>query len=261
MAKLKGNTQWLVRNRPLITDQGLVRDALVDPVRLGNLLGRYRRSSCSYLDWLLLHHRLVIDADDRKEAIRRIWDGVVAMMPDRLAARWSKGNIGLRELLCEAIHESCYAWQKIATYRPGIAGLASPVPGDDTELLRRQRADVLDKARERLRRDDQQTTTRRYLAFITWESDKDAPHQTLNVRMARQAGCSPLNPEDFRQTLSRACDRFGKYLAEEVEALFSETDRLNVEKFRDAFERLDLIEEYALKSKHCRFLLDLSGEA
>lgn len=261
MAKSKGITQWLVRTRLLITDQGLVRDALADPVRFSVLMGRHRRSSCSYLDWLLIHHRLVIDAEERKEAIRRIWEGVVASMPDRLATRWSKGNTSLRELLCEAIHESCYEWQKIITYTPGTCGLASPVAANDAELLRRQRADVLEKARERLRLDDQKTKTRRYLAFITWEADKEASHQALNTAMARQAGCRPLDPQDFRQTLVRACDRFGRYLAEEVEALFIESDRLNVEKFRNAFERLDLIEDYALKSKHCRLLLELSGDA
>jgi hypothetical protein len=260
MARHKAVSEWMRRNRALITDQALVMAAIDDPDRCRELMSRYRKSSWGYIDWFLLIHKIVVDADGRKAATRGIWEGVLATMPERLATRWSQGNVGFRVLLCEAIHESYFGWQKMGAYKPSIDGLASPIPGDEAELLRWQRFEILEKARERLRLDGEKTRTKRYQSFLAWEADKNASHHTLNVAMARMAGCRPLDPQDFRQTLSRARDRFGRYLAEEVGRLFAEKDGLDVDKFRDAFEKLDLMEDYALKSKHCRELLDLADD-
>ena len=259
MAGRSGISEWVARTCGLKTVRGWVDDALDEPARFADYLGRYRASSEGYLDWLLLRHKIVLDSGDRQRAVRQIWTRVIAAMPGRLKAEWRDGRKGFRDLLCEAIHACCHDWQR-GEYTPPSHGLASPVPGDDAQLLLRQREEVLEKARGRLLRHKEGTVNGYYEAFRAWEADKDAPRQTLNHRMARATGRRPLDPQDFRKTLSRAWDLFGRYLAEEVSGLFDRPDKLDVEALRVAFERLDLMEEYAVKFRHCRALLDLPAD-
>ena len=69
-----------------------------------------------------------------------------------------------------------------------------------------------------------------------------------------------LDPPAFRKALGRARDQFGKYLFEEVAAWIVERDASGPEIYRQAFEEMDLMDDYALKSKSCRWLLGLEDE-
>ena len=257
------NSEWVRRNDGLRTDCGLVAGALSSPQQFEYLMEQWAASSHGYLGWFLLRHRLVAGETAVPPAVAAIWADVKSRLLQRLHARWGRGGISFRSLLCEAIHHSCHGWQKRQHYRPGISGLASPIPGNDQELKRGQREDVLNKARERLHRHQLERQAKRnqyYRVFQAWEADPGASHAVLNDRLTREPGASPLDSQNFRQTLGRALDLFGRYLAEETAGLFAETEELSTEKLRQAFEELDLMECYAQRSKHCRVLLQLDDD-
>lgn len=258
MPDIVPNTAWIEWNSELRTNRELVQKAMIDPNHFDKLMRRHRHASLGYLDWFLLKHKIVLDPEARKAAALQIWGVAKQTLPGLLRTVWSQGNIGFRKVLYKAMSDGYYEWEKMRAYKPGIDGLASPMLGEEEELLRRQREDVLGYARERLRLHSEEKKNQRYAVFMAWEADKDGRRRDLAARLA--ATGQRLNDDDFRKTLGRAWDQFGRYLADEVLELFGERDDLTVAKFRDACEQLDLMEDYALNSKYCRRLLGLPDD-
>ena len=195
------NTAWIEWNCGLKTVPELVKKAMADQQFFEKLMRRHRHSSLGYVDWFLLKHKIVLDAEARKAATLQIWQLANETLPGQLRTVWSKGNVGFRVVLYKAISDSYYAWLKIHAYKPGMDGLASPVLGEDEEHLRRDREDVLGYARERLRLHSEKEKNQRYNVFMVWETDKQGNRRELATTLAATTGLGRLNDDDFRQTL------------------------------------------------------------
>jgi hypothetical protein len=134
---------------------------------------------------------------------------------------------------------------------------------DDGAWNQAERQALLDQARQRLKsyqRENEARGTLYHAIFRLREDHPDESLDALNDRLASLPGGRRLDPRAFRQALGRARDLFGKFLFEAVAASIAERDVPTREKYLEAFEQLDLMDDYALKSKTCRWLLGVEED-
>ncbi len=249
------NSEWEKRTRELLTNRGLVGEALESPKAFEKLMQRYRNPVVGYLKCFLLRHKLVSDETAAGEAATLIWEELKRVLPDRLAKESAQGRKSFRVLLREGAHIACHSWSKPATH-----GLISSEPDDDKAWQEEMRRALLGKALERLKayqREHEGKGNLYYVIFRLWDEHRDDSLDVLNARLAALPGGRRLDPPAFRKALGRARDQFGKYLFEEVAAWIAQRDVPRPKEFIQVFEEMGLLDDYALKSKPCRWLLGL----
>ncbi len=252
------NSEWERRMQKLRTDQGLVGEALGNPNTFKKMMHRYYGPVAGYLTFFLLRHKLASNEKAAGEAAELIWEELKRMLPERLAEEWGQGGKTFRDLLREGVHITCHSWSK-----PATRALISPGPDDDVEWKHQMRRALLGKALEKLKayqREHEGKGNLYYVIFRLWDGHREDSLEALNARLASLPGGRRLDPPAFRKALGRARDQFGKYLFEEVAAWIVERDASGPESYRQAFEEMDLMDDYALKSKSCRWLLGLEDE-
>lgn len=265
MAGYDRNSEWERRTLGRLTDRGLVGDALGNETAFRKLMKRYQGIVTGYLKWFLLRHKLVPDEKAGAEAAAQIWCELITAMPAKLAEKWSLGGTSFRDLLLEGTHEAYYGWHKRNQYKPPVMGLVTPGQVDNEEFYRKAREDLLSKAREKLKSYQREQEGKKkkknlyHVVFCLWDDHREH-HDSLNARLAALSGSDPLDPNNFRKTLNRARDKFGYYLFDEVAAWVAQREVPSQEKYRRAFEELDLMDDYAMKSKSCRALLGIEDD-
>lgn len=252
------NSEWERRMRELRTDQGLVGESLRNPAKFKYLMRPYLNAVEAYLTGFLLRHKLAPDETAAREAAKRIWSELNRELPGRLAEEWGRGKKRFRDLLREGVHIACHRWSK-----PATRALIAPGPDDDREWKDQMRRELLGRALEKLKayqREHEGKGNLYYVIFRLWDGHRDESLDEINDRLAALPGGRRLDPAAFRKALGRARDQFGKYLFEEVAAWIAERDAAGPESYRQAFEEMDFMDDYALKSKSCRWLLGLDDE-
>ena len=274
MSTYKKNSEWDRRTRELLTNRGLVGKALSDERAFQKLMGTYRTVVTGYLEWFLLRHKLVSTeavaetaepiSDELKlkkvavEAAVQIWDELTLVMPGKLTDKWSLGGTRFRDLLLEGMHEAHYRWSK-----PPISSVISPQPEDKRVFNDQMRRDLMGKALERLKAYQRKYRSRGTLYYTIFRLSEDYSEESfdaLDARLAALPDGRRLGSDGFRQAHKRARDKFGEYLFEEVADSVAECGEPSPEKYLHAFAELDLLDEYALKSRTCRWLLGLEEE-
>lgn len=257
------NSEWERRTLGRLTDRGLVGEALGNEEAFRKLMKRYQGIVTGYLKWFLLRHKLVPDEKAGAEAAAQIWGELTTAMPAKLAKKWSFGSTRFRDLLLEGTHEAYYGWHKRNQYKPPVMGLVTPGQEDNAEFYRKAREDLLGKARAKLKSYQREQEGRKnlyHVVFCLWDNHRDERYDSLNARLAALSGGHPLDPRNFRKTLNRAQDKFGYYLFDEVAAWVAQREMPSQETYRQAFEELDLMDDYAMKSKACRALLGIEDD-
>ena len=255
--ELKKNSEWDRRTRALATDRGLVGKALADDRAFADLMGRYRGAAVGYLTAILLRQKIAADQQAAAADAAAIWEWLIKSFPDTLAGKWRAGGVSFRVLLRGTVHDACASWSK-----PAMRKIMTLEP-DEEAWRHHVRDTILDKARERLgsfQRENEARGNLYHAIFRLWETHSDKSLDELNERLATLPGGRRVDPAAFRQALGRARDLFGKYLIDEVSAWIAERDAPTPEKLRAAFEEMDLMNDYASKSKHCRFMLELEDD-
>jgi hypothetical protein len=263
MAGYDRNSEWERRTLGRLTDRGLVGKALGNETAFRTLMKRYRGIVTGYLEWFLLRHKLVPDDKAGAEAAVQIWGELITAMPAKLAEKWNLGGTSFRDLLLEGTHEAYFAWHKRNQYKPPIMGLVTPGQEDNQEFYRKAREDLLGKAREKLKsyqREQEGKKNLYHIVFCLWDDHRDERYDSLNARLAAMTGRPPLDSRNFRKTLNRAQDKFGSYLFDEVAAWVAQHRLPSQEEYRRAFEELDLMDDYVMKSIACRELLGIDIE-
>lgn len=252
------NSEWETRLAGFRTDCGLVEIALQDPTKAQELLARYRKPVMGYLNWFLIYHKLVADEDAAAGAARVIWNELRRAFPERLANGWGEGKKGFRELLREGVYLAYHSWMKPATRK-----LISPGAADDQTWRDMIRQALLDRALEKLKayqRANERKGNRYYVIFRLWDKNRLDTNHVLNARLAAHPNGRRLDAENFKQSLGRARNKFGEYLFEEVATWLAQHEPSKLEQYLSTFEELDLMDDYAMKSKTCRWLLGLEDE-
>jgi hypothetical protein len=248
------NSEWERRMQELLTNRGLVASALRNRAAFERLIAKYRDPAVGYLSWLLARHKIVGD-DAVAETARLIWAELGRELPAKLAESWHDGAASFRDLLLEGVHEAYYRWS-----RPVTRALIVPQADDDRAWTGCLRRDLPEKARQRLRSYQRQHQARGnlyYAIFRLWEKHPDESLEALRGRLESLPGGRQLDPAAFRQALGRARDKFGGYLFDEVAACIATGDAPTPEQMVKAFQEFDLMRDYVLPSKHCRWLLGL----
>ena len=255
MAGYKHNSEWDRRLRELQTDQGLVGNSMNDPDIFMSMMSRYQGVVTGYVASFLLRHKLVSDEKEADEASALIWQELHRVLPGTLAEKWGRGKKSFRDLLRKGVHRACHTWSK-----PATRALLSPGPTDDAAWKEGERRMLLAKALEKLKayqREHERKGTLYYVIFRLSEEHKEESYDELDGRLAALPGGRRLGSAAFRKAIGRARDQFGRYLFEEVAAWVAERDTPSPEKYVKVFEELDLMDDYARKSKSCRWLLGL----
>jgi hypothetical protein len=252
------NSEWERRMHELRTNQGLVGKSIHSPHVFAVMLKRYYKPVAGYLTYFLLRHKLAPDEKAAGDAAELIWEELKRSLPERLAGEWAQGKKSFRDLLREGVHLACHSWSKPATHALLLSGA-----DDDNAWKDQIRRDLLDKALERLKafqREHEGKGNLYYVIVRLWEENREDSLEGLNARLAALPGGRRLDPRAFRKAFGRARGKFLTYLYEEVAAWIVERDLVGPEELLRAFEELDLLDDYALKSKYCRWQLGLEDE-
>ena len=145
------NSEWEKRFAHRATARELLVQVAGGTLPLEDFLGAYRTLVLGYLNWFLARHKLAADEAARAVASERIWAELLAALPGKIDRRWSRGGVTFRELLREAVHEATFAWSHPHRTEAAVQARISPDSGDDEELRRRIRADLIEKGREQAR--------------------------------------------------------------------------------------------------------------
>jgi hypothetical protein len=256
---LKGyqNSDWGRRTNGIQTDRKLVHLAVNRGSRFRKLMSDYRPTIEGYLTWFLIRYRLLSNEYQLPEAVAGIWDVLLKVMQEKLTERWNRDDVRFRDLLLEGIHEAHLHWHRISDGGPTTEELIPKY----IESWRGWREGLLERARERLRafQDSRESMRNRYYTvFILWESHREESRKCIARRLHEMTGGAiDFDEYTLNQTLGRALDVFGPLLLEEARRFARRPGACKVEDCVELLEDLDLMNDYIMKSKKCRELLDL----
>jgi len=252
MGGYRENSEWDRRFAGSATVRELLDRVIGGDLPLEQLMKRYRRLVLGYARWLVARDK----AADPDAASAEVWKELMAAMPERLTRGWLEKGGRFRDLLREAVHQAHFAWSNPARAVDAVSRRILPDADSDMAWRTLTRADVLARAKERLRlynRENEARGSVYYTVFCIWDEDHEARHAAIGMRLATVTG-RELSPANLRKTLRRALGLFGRYVSEEVEELMALP--ITADSYREIFEELDLT-EYAMKSSHCRGLMGL----
>ncbi|WP_152053041.1 hypothetical protein [Tautonia marina] len=232
----------------------LVHQAMSEKAARKRLLRDYEDQVSDYLRHVLNQQKLIPDEAGESQAIDAILAELRTRLPEKLSTEWGPG-VRFRDLLREAVHEAIFTWSCPAARER----LCRDLPA----WVSKERQAVLDYAWDRLRVFEESKQERGSRAFTVLKAREENPGLTL-IELSERLGLH-LGGADgdatssLRKALSRASDRFGRYLIEGITERFPAAEEDDEAYYRDLLEDLGLM-DYALRSPYCRSLLDLDGE-
>jgi len=256
MSGYLNNSAWKERFGEKSTVHELLLQVADGVLPLEDFMRRYKRLVLDYLRHFLSRHKIVGDETKVREASAEIWRILLESLPEKIADQWRDGASSFRDILREAVHEAHFNWSRPDRSEAAVRSRILPNADDDAGWLRSARADVIEKARARLleyQRVNQNRNNVYHTLFCLWDEDHDQSHAVLSERLA--AAGHRLSPENFRKTIGRAVDSFGRYLGEAVGDWIAKRGPVTSEDYARAFEELDLM-EYAEKSNYCKEMMD-----
>jgi hypothetical protein len=244
------NSEWEKRLAGRQTRRESLMKVIGGTQSLRYFMKNYERLVIEYVGCLLIDHKEVADAEARSTASREIWEELIEALPAKLASEWGEGGVRFRDILRVAVHEAHFSWS-----RPGRSEKAvSERIAEDEAWYRGWRSHLLRKAMERLKHHQRENEAKNiyFTIFCVWDEDHTLSHEARNDRLATRLNGRRLTPENFRKTLGRAWDLFGRYLAEAVKGDYLDGDAtITAADYRQAFEELDLM-DYVERSEYCR---------
>ena len=244
------NSEWEKRLAFRQTRQQSLIEVIRGKQPIHIFMKNYKSLVVEYVECLLLNHKEVADAGARSTAAREIWKELIEALPGKLASVWGEGGVRFRDILRVAVHEAHFSWSRPDRSEKAVSERIV----QDEAWYRGWRSHLLRKTMERLKHHQRENEAKNiyFTIFCVWDEDHALSHEARNDRLAARLNGRRLTPENFRKTLGRAWDLFGRYLAEAVKGDYLDGDAtITAADYRRAFEELDLM-DYVERSEYCR---------
>jgi hypothetical protein len=244
------NSDWEKRLAGRLTRRASLIEVIGGRQSLREFMKTYERLVIEYVGCLLIDHKEVADAEACSTASRKIWEELIEALPDKLTSEWGEPGVRFRDILRVAVHEAHFSWSHPHRSEKVVMGRIS----QDEAWHQGWRSHVLRRAKERLKRHQRENEPKNiyFTIFCVWDEDHDSRHEAMIQRRANIPNGRGVTPANFRQTLGRACELFGRYLVEAVKGDYLDGDAtITPADYCRAFEELDLM-AYVERSDFCQ---------